>query len=368
MNNTFKFFKPFPTENISIYRNLYFWLILAIVIILVIPYYVYEYARLFIDNVLPWFAYFKIFEFSNHINGMLIYVALLYSIIILSWRHAILIWILSIVIILPHVLSYSFSLSSLLINLFFFLLPMLILLLILWEFKLRENERKSLEIREYERQLYLSRIIETQEEERRRIAQELHDDTCQTLCVIGGAVKKLIDSGNNREISLNSQVNMEWIRDQIYRVSDNVRRLSLDLHPAVLDNLGLVPAIRWMAGEIQKTNDIHIDVVANGELPALSAKNDILIYRFIQEALNNVRSHSSAHNVVINLSNHENLMSVSVSDDGNGFNLPDNVSELALHNKLGLIGMQEKAKALNGTFELTTAKGEGTTVAIQFKL
>ena len=140
------------------------------------------------------------------------------------------------------------------------------------------------------------------------------------------------------------------------------------MHPSVLDNLGLVSGINWLAAEIKKTDRIKIEIINNGEFPALPAKTELIVFRFIQEALNNIRNHSSAHNVFISLSYHENMVKITVQDDGKGFNLKSSIGQLAIQGKLGLIGMQEKAKSVNGIFELVTAKNKGTTVSMQFKL
>ena len=136
------------------------------------------------------------------------------------------------------------SISSLMTNITALLMPFLVVSIVAFELKWRRKDRKIFAEREVERQVYIAKVLESQENERRRIAQELHDDTIQTLLVIANRAEALIPSGDDGigEVRRNA----EWIRDTTLEAVEGLRRASLDLRPSILDDLGLVPALRWL--------------------------------------------------------------------------------------------------------------------------
>jgi signal transduction histidine kinase len=168
----------------------------------------------------------------------------------------------------------------------------------------------------------------------------------------------------NFEVDIVLQV-AESIKDMIISVSQDLRRITLDLRPTALDDLGLVPALRWLADGFQKDTGIDVQIEVTGESPQISKKFSVNIFRIIQEALNNIRKHSDAARVAINLQFTGNSITVKVKDNGKGFAFPVTSSELTSRGKLGLIGMQQRAQFINGNITFHSEIGKGTTITLQ---
>jgi glucose-6-phosphate-specific signal transduction histidine kinase len=131
----------------------------------------------------PWFFSFFVFEYKNDIVGSLFLIPFIYASLVFWWRGSLIVWLLSAAAMLPCVMYYSFSLEKLMINVVLSLVPLMIVIIIALEQKWRETQKRILAEREEERQIYMSQIFKTQENERQRIAQELHDGTMQELLV-----------------------------------------------------------------------------------------------------------------------------------------------------------------------------------------
>ena len=211
----------------------------------------------------------------------------------------------------------------------------------------------------------LAQTVQAQEDERHRIAQELHDDTIQTLLVIANRTQSLMCDENN---GTNSKVraNVEWIRDAILNVSDDVRRLSLDLRPSILDNIGLVSALTWLVDRLNQEDSIDAQMKVSGKSYRLNHETEVIIFRIVQEALNNVRRHSKANMAVVSLEFSEDSLKVAVQDNGKGFTLPREQSDFTAKGKLGLAGMQQRTKFLGGVFNIYSEPGKGTLVSFEF--
>jgi two-component system sensor histidine kinase UhpB len=248
-------------------------------------------------------------------------------------------------------------------NITLLLLPLLIVSLATIELEWRRKERKIFAEREEERQVYISKVLESQENERLRIAQELHDDTIQTLLVIANRAETLVPAGDDmREVRKNA----EWIRDTTLETVEGLRRISLDLRPSILGDLGLVPALRWLVDRMNKESGINTRIMVNGKKRKLSPEAEITIFRITQEALNNVKRHSRATEAVVTLEfTPEGCLRISIEDNGQGFRPPKKFDRLASSGKLGLIGMHQRIDFLGGTFAIRSKPGEGTLLLIE---
>jgi signal transduction histidine kinase len=203
-----------------------------------------------------------------------------------------------------------------------------------------------------------SLVITAQEEERRRIARELHDDTAQALTAVlvrARLLARLAERDDVREGLLD-------LLEQVSGAIDGVRRMALDLRPSTLDDLGLVPAVESYAREFSERWDIPVRVRARANGHRLPRDRELLVYRVVQEALTNIAKHADATAVEIELEADGQEVRASVSDNGRGF---DPVQTLASRERgLGLFGMQERAQLAGGTFTLRSAPGAGTTVTL----
>ncbi len=338
-------------------HSIHFWIIITLMLALTLVYYTFK-------DWFPWFFSFFVFEYKNDIVGSLFLIPFIYASLVFWWRGSLIVWLLSAAAMLPCVMYYSFSLEKLMINVVLSLVPLMIVIIIALEQKWRETQKRILAEREEERQIYMSQIFKTQENERQRIAQELHDGTMQELLVIANRAQVLV-SGDGNETTVEKRERAEWVRDAILQVLEDVRRLSLDLRPSVLDDIGLVPALRWLTDHLDQDGGINTQVVVHGAERKLSSETEVTIFRIVQEALNNARRHSKATEAVVTLEFAPESLEITVQDNGDGFSLRETSGKLATEGKLGLIGMQQRAKFLNSTFNIYSQPGKGTLVSIE---
>jgi two-component system sensor histidine kinase DegS len=360
-------FKPQPSKKNFLY-NPHFWAIVIIWLALIFLYYFKPggvYAVYTIGKSMSWLNDLVLFEFTHNINGSLFIIPFLYATFIFWWRGALIVWLLSLAAMLPRIIYLSFSTTSLIINIVFAAVPLVIVTLITLQLSWMARERNSMEDREIERQAYISQIFKAQEDERHRIAQELHDDTTQTLLVIANRAHGLIS--NNKADIEDIKKQIDWMHKMIIHVSDDVRRISLGLWPSVLDNLGLVPALRWLIDELNQQGNPDTELQVVGEIKKLPAEIELIIFRIVQEGLNNVRRHSSATKAIVEIRFLEDSLSLLISDNGSGFYVPLKVGNFAEKGKLGIIGMHQKCKLVGGDFNIYSKPGSGTKISVQIK-
>ena len=220
------------------------------------------------------------------------------------------------------------------------------------EQRMRENLR-----------FYLQQITRAQEEERERIARELHDDTIQYLVVLARQLDDLANS--SKSMSKEDKASLENLRQQTNNIMEGVRRLSHDLRPATLDRLGLVAALEWLASSMEKLSGIDVKVEKSGTERRLPGEVELVMFRIAQEALSNVRRHSRANNAEVVVEFDDKKVRMTIRDNGKGFTLPEKVGDLLKKGRLGLAGMQERIQLLNGSLKIESQPGKGTTVVIE---
>jgi len=210
---------------------------------------------------------------------------------------------------------------------------------------------------------YLQQVTKAQEEERKRISHELHDETIQALVVLSRRLDAL--ASDKKGLPEEHRHNLEEIWRQTNDVIREIRRLSQDLRPAALDRLGLVPALEWLASEATEYSGIRTDVSVLGNIKRLPGEVELVLFRITQEALRNVWRHSSASTAKIKAEFEEDKVRITVSDNGKGFRIPERMVDYARDGKLGLAGMQERAQLIGGTLKVSSREGKGTDVAIE---
>lgn len=211
---------------------------------------------------------------------------------------------------------------------------------------------------------YVQEVIRAQEDERRRVARELHDEVSPSLLLLIQRIDAIV-SNSRLKLSVTMKERMEDLRVQTVEALESTRRIAQDLRPRILDDLGLIPALEWMADNLIKKHGIEAKVTINGNERQLPAEVQLLLFRIVQEATNNVRKHSEASQVEINVSYGEDKTVVYIADNGKGFALPQRVSDMAALGKLGLAGMQERAQLIGGEVSLKSDPGHGTVVTIE---
>lgn len=199
------------------------------------------------------------------------------------------------------------------------------------------------------------------EEERAKIARELHDDLGQLLTLLKMDLQSIIISENLKIEDLKFK-----IKSSINYVDESInvtRKLISELRLAILDHLGLVAAIEHQIDEFRKRTGIEV-VESLDESLNIDKEISISLFRIFQELLTNVSRHSGASKVLVDLKNDGSNLLMKVSDNGKGFD----VSEIGKRNSFGLIGIRERIKILNGTFEIQSTEGMGTTVKIKIPI
>jgi PAS domain S-box-containing protein len=204
---------------------------------------------------------------------------------------------------------------------------------------------------------YVQKVNQAQEAERKRIARELHDVTAQALVTI---VRNLDDLASGH-----SRFSVKEIQEQVRDILREIRRFSQQLRPSVLDDLGLLPAVKWLAANLTKNYNIPVDVTVNGQPHQLPPDTELTLFRIVQEAFNNVQKHSGASKVLVALEFTDHTTKVTVSDDGRGFKIPERIGDLAKSDRLGLVGMQERAQLLGGNLTIDSEPGKGTRLTVE---
>jgi signal transduction histidine kinase len=214
-----------------------------------------------------------------------------------------------------------------------------------------------------ERGHLLEKTITAQEEERKRIARELHDEWAQTLAALtvnlDQAGKALPDE-------------MVWHKQQLGRTHavmvdslKTLRQLILDLRPAMLDDLGLVPAIRWYAETRLEVNGMGVDFHASGSQRRLPPEIETALFRIAQEAINNIEKHADAEVATIRLDFQKDRVFMSFQDDGQGLEVERVLRSEGRDRGWGLLGMRERAVLLGGSLRIDSGPGHGTRIRVE---
>ena len=227
------------------------------------------------------------------------------------------------------------------------------------EKSLRQSEQ--LEHSQAQLRKLTSGLLEAQEEERRRVARELHDDIGQRLAALAIEVEVLQQAlGISPE---QAQGKLVEFRKKIELLSEDLRRTARDLHPFTLTHLGLEPALRSFCREFSGLRQIKMRFAARTLPETLPPEVALCVYRVVQEALGNVARHSGAKHAQVSISARDDALHVAIRDDGRGFD-PD----LARGKGLGLINMEERVRHVGGTFSIRRKSGNGTGLAIRIPL
>jgi len=225
----------------------------------------------------------------------------------------------------------------------------------------RQNSRRYQEVLKARGALeqLSARLVDAQEMERRTISRELHDQVGQTLNAL------LVDAANlAARIQADDTVSRRYL-DNIRTFADSsvnsIRDIALLLRPSMLDDLGLIPALEWQAREVSRRSGIHVKVAAENMPDSLSDEMRTCIYRVVQEALQNVSRHSGAKNSLVTVRQDDNSLSLSVEDDGHGF-------DADRMRGLGMLGMEERVRQLGGKLEIHSAPGNGATLRVKLPI
>ncbi|MFI5093239.1 MAG: sensor histidine kinase [Candidatus Acidiferrales bacterium] len=204
-----------------------------------------------------------------------------------------------------------------------------------------------------------ARLVEAQEEERRSISRELHDEVGQSLgalLVEVGQLSKLVPPE-----ARDTHAQITHIKSVAESAVKSIRDIALLLRPPMLDDLGLVPALEWQAREISRRSDMEVEVHSQNVSEDLGDETKVTIYRLVQEALNNAATHASAKNAKVTVVQRPDKIIVEITDDGDGFD-PER------KRGMGILGMEERVRRLGGAFTIQSAPGKGAIVTAELPL
>jgi signal transduction histidine kinase len=224
----------------------------------------------------------------------------------------------------------------------------------------RRRAEKALKESERELRLLTAQLLSIQEKERRRVARELHDELGQALTVL-----KIHLVGLEEMLLADQQDlkgNCEQMLSYIDTVIENVRRLSWDLCPSCLEDLGLSSSLGYLVADICRNHNMKSAVAMDEIDPLFSPETQINIYRIFQESLTNVVKHAGASLISVTVERKDGHVSFMIRDNGQGFNLQQAMNGKVAKKNLGLTAMNERALMVNGSLQISSRKGRGTTI------
>lgn len=211
---------------------------------------------------------------------------------------------------------------------------------------------------------YIGMITSAQEEERLRLARELHDDTIQELI----ALKQRVQLARKASGDAGAAPLLQELEQLAEGTIDNVRRMTRALRPIYLEDLGLVTALEMLTRETSQADGLQVEFERAGEEKRLNRETELTLYRIAQQAISNVVRHARAGRAMVKISFSDFDINLDVSDNGIGFQMPRYPTDLAPNGHFGLIGMRERADLIGARFEVLSEPGRGTQVRVHLPL
>jgi len=212
----------------------------------------------------------------------------------------------------------------------------------------------------------LKELITAQEEERKRIARELHDETSQALTALAVGLETTIKAPTKNAEQMTERLGSFKVLTG--EVLGEIQRIILDLRPAILDDLGLVQAIDWYAESRLKSQGIRIGLETVGEEGRLASEVETTVFRIAQEAITNIARHAGAENVSIELEFTDSAFILNIEDDGYGFDPQKVMAREKGNTSFGLLGMRERAHLFGGTLSVQSQVKQGTRITVEIPL
>lgn len=228
--------------------------------------------------------------------------------------------------------------------------------------KHREHLEELVRERTAELRYYIAKATAAHEEERKRIARELHDDTGQKLVSLRLRIESLMKELDRP--AEDTRLRLQELADRTGEIMQKLRLLTRELRPEILEYLGLSKALNQLAAELQAEMQIEVHSRCTGPERRLPAETELALYRIVQEALNNIRKHSRATQAAVDLEFAFRNVKVAVRDNGRGFEIPKG-HELTRSTTLGLLSMHERARLVGAGISIESGLNQGTTVTVE---
>lgn len=218
------------------------------------------------------------------------------------------------------------------------------------------------EIASAQLKLYCKQITQAHEEERLRISRDLHDSTAQDIIAILQQLEGFCQTDEHLPMA---RLRVLWnLHGQIKDLLQDIRQLSRDLRPSILDDLGLLPAVEWLTEQLKTEHKIETGLVISGYERRFDAEIEVTLFRIIQEALRNIAKHAHANKASICIDFRDMETKVTITDNGKGFEIPATLGELSRLGKLGIDGMLTRTRLAGGSFDIKSNLGAGTIIDI----
>jgi len=208
-------------------------------------------------------------------------------------------------------------------------------------------------------------ILHAQEDERKRISRDLHDEVSQALVAVSLSLETLNQSATADTESFKTKV--ADTRRLVLQTIDTVHRFARELRPAMLDELGLLPTLSTYLKDFANRTGLHVDFHADAGAEDLDGDRKTVVFRIAQESLTNIAKHAQASRVKFSLRKIKDTICVAIADDGKSFN-QDSMESARKKKRLGLLGMRERAGLVGGNFTIEARPGQGTTVRVMIPL
>jgi signal transduction histidine kinase len=217
--------------------------------------------------------------------------------------------------------------------------------------------------KEEELRLLSQKLVKTQEEERRSLSRDLHDQIGQVLTAVRISVGNVEDALHHPDGSDKAIVQLEQAKRLSEQALRSIREIAMGLRPAMLDDLGLGAALEWQARQFSRLCNVPVTAQLEGDLESLSEAQRVCVYRVVQEALNNAAKHAKASEIAIGVSGGPAGVQIEVRDNGTGFN-----STKGSEPGLGLVGIKERVRQLGGDAKIDSRPGSGTSLLAHIPL
>jgi PAS domain S-box-containing protein len=234
--------------------------------------------------------------------------------------------------------------------------------------EIEEHRRTEAALRESKGTLRLlsSQLLKVQEKERRRISLELHDELGQSLSLLKvqlGAIKRKLDDDQSDLI-----IDLEESRQYLNYIIESVRRLSRDLSPSILEDLGLSAALEWLVSDFSRHHNLSLSYTAENIDDFFSHEHQIIIYRIFQETLSNIGKHAEANDVFVKIKKRAHEVSFLIVDNGIGFDISQVSQEKPTEKGMGLAAMQERALIIGSSLDISTQPDKGTQISFKIPI
>ncbi|HKJ37759.1 MAG TPA: histidine kinase, partial [Anaerolineales bacterium] len=208
---------------------------------------------------------------------------------------------------------------------------------------------------------YIGAITSAQEDERHRLARELHDDTIQAVIALKQRVQLIEKTVKDKK----THQSLEELESLAEQTIENLRRLTRALRPIYLEDLGLVTALEMLVRETNDSNSLSVNFQRSEQERRLAGEVELVLYRIAQEALNNVIRHAKASSATLHIIYEDQEVQLDVSDNGVGFQIPNSPTDFAPSGHFGLLGIHERAELIGARLKIESALGEGTRLNVQ---